>query len=532
MNKISLRIAFLVLGFICVALLVHGVGLQLPRVLKMLTGVSGAVSSSPSPSSDGSQAASAVATTSSAFVTDKVCTGLSSIESSFNSTAIAEGNFIWFNSAIHVDGAGSDAATIFLNDSAITFAANGTNYSLAVPAATISFDPAATAASTSFDAASNRWATIVPGGFSGRAFLSGLAFPVPAGGLPGGISSVTWSAAISTDKPGVTAQWGWGAAVYSIFGTDYNALAVNPVGEGQPSQGARLLSKGESNQSGVGRTDSVGKPASLEAFLTGGAGGDGGSDFTGSFGVMRGVMSAVTPCVAGASSSSRASITLAGNAGTERVAGTERILQPHGIGATKSCAPSTASGGAAIQCSYTIQNLTPDDPVTGLTVTNTIPDPIAPPSECTGTVPSVDPNVPCFLLDPVTGLPTATQVTTLAPMGTIDPGTGIHLDTCGGIIDEAAPSCETSDCHFTDRVFGTGVVIGASASASSGGVVQVLACTPTPTVTGTPPTSTPTNTPTNTPTPTPRIARPPCPNSPCEEHRPPLPPIPTRRPTP
>ena len=43
--------------------------------------------------------------------------------------------------------------------------------------------------------------------------------------------------------------------------------------------------------------DSVGQPASLEAFVTGGAGGDGGSDFTGS--VMRGVMSAVTPCASG-----------------------------------------------------------------------------------------------------------------------------------------------------------------------------------------------------------------------------------------
>ncbi len=495
MNKISLRIAFLVLGCICVALLVQGVGLQLPRVLKMLTAVSGAVSSS-------------------------------SIESSFNSTPIAEGSFIWFNSAIHVDGLGSDAATIFLNDSAITFAANGTNYNLSVPAATISFDPAAAAASTSFDAASNRWATIVPGGLSGRAFLTGLAFPVPAGGLPGGISSVTWSAAISTDKPGVTAQWGWGAAVYISFGTDYNALAVNPVDEGQPSPGARLLTSKESAENGAGRMDSVGKPASLEAFVTGGAGGDGGSDFTGSSGVMRGVMSALTPCAAGASSNSRTTITLASNAGTER------ILQA-GIGSTKSCSPSPASAGAAIQCGYTIHNNTPDDPVTGLAVTNTIPDPLAPPSgECHGTVPSVTPNVPCFLLDPITGFPTATQVTTLQPEGTVDPVTGIHLDTCGGIIDETAPACDTSNCDFTDRVSCTGVVRGLSASASTGGFVQVLACTPTPTVTGTPPTSTPTNTPTNTPTPTPQIARPPCPNSPCEEHRPPLPPIPTRRPSP
>jgi hypothetical protein len=47
---------------------------------------------------------------------------------------------------IRVDGAGSDGATIFLKDSAITFSANGTNYRLAVPAAAISFDPGATAA--------------------------------------------------------------------------------------------------------------------------------------------------------------------------------------------------------------------------------------------------------------------------------------------------------------------------------------------------------------------------------------------------
>jgi len=204
MRRPTRNLLYVVLGFVCVALLVQGVGLQLPRVLKMLTAVSGASFSSPSssPSSVGSEAASAVATVSSVALTDRSCTALNSIESGFNATPIAEGNFIWFNSAIRVNGLGSDPTTVFLNDSTITFAANGTNYNLAVSAAAVTFDPAATAASTSFDVASNRWATIVPGGLSGRAFLSGLAFPVPAGGLPGGISSVTWSASLSTDTPG------------------------------------------------------------------------------------------------------------------------------------------------------------------------------------------------------------------------------------------------------------------------------------------------------------------------------------------
>src|SRR6266540_2437878 len=152
MRKPARNLLYVVLGLICVALLVQGVGLKLPGIMRALTAVSGATL----PSSVGSQAASPGAVMSAAYASEKACTALSSIESSFNSTPIAEGNFIWFNSAIHVDGLGSDAATIFLNDSAITFAANGTNYSLAVPAATITFDPAA-AASTSFDAAGNRW---------------------------------------------------------------------------------------------------------------------------------------------------------------------------------------------------------------------------------------------------------------------------------------------------------------------------------------------------------------------------------------
>jgi len=171
------------------------------------------------------------------------------------------------------------------------------------------------------------------------------------------------------------------------------------------------------------------------------------------------------------------------------------------MGSTKNCLPNPASGGASIQCSYTMNNLDPTDPVTGLSVTNTIPDPLAVvTNECAGTVPGVTPDIPCFLLDPITGLPTGTQVTTLAPLGTIDPVTGIHTDTCGGVINETAPGCETSNCDFTDRVSGTGVDTGVNVSASTGGVVVVLACTPTPTNT---PTNTPTDTPTNTPTGTP-----------------------------
>src|SRR5258706_5656304 len=135
------------------------------------------------------------------------CTELSAIELSFNPTPIAEGSVIWFHSAMSVNGLGSDPATIFLTDATISFTANGTSYRLPVADTRITFDPSVAEATTSFDAASNRFTTIVPSGLSGRAFASGLAFPVPEGGLPEDIGAVTWAASVSTDTPRVRAAW-------------------------------------------------------------------------------------------------------------------------------------------------------------------------------------------------------------------------------------------------------------------------------------------------------------------------------------
>src|SRR5258706_4371325 len=171
------------------------------------------------------------------------CTELSAIELSFHPAPIAEGNVIWFHNAMSVNGLGSDPATIFLADATISFTANGTSYNLPVADTRITFDPSVAEATTSFDAASNRWTTMVPSGLSGRAFASGLAFPVPEGGLPEDIGAVTWSASFSTDTPGVSAEWQWAGAVYTEFSSDYNALGIQPVDRRPSSPGARLRSQ-------------------------------------------------------------------------------------------------------------------------------------------------------------------------------------------------------------------------------------------------------------------------------------------------
>src|SRR5450830_997499 len=396
MKRSSRNVLYVFFGLICVAL-----------VAQMLTAVSGATLSSrssspslspPSSSSSVGAASGGVAMSTSADLSD-TCTAWSSNESSFNPAPIAEGNVIWFNSAIRVNGLGSDPASLFLNDSTITFAADGKIYNLAVPGATITFDPAATAATTSFDDAGNRWKTTVPSGLSGRAFLSGLAFRVPDGGLPGGLSSVTWSAALSTDTHGLTTQWQWGAEVYTKFATDYNALAVKPVDDDLPSQRTSLIA----SQDGAGQNDSVGKPANPDVSLTAGAGGDGSSDFTESPGVARVGTSNVTPCTEGFAqprNNTWTTITLAtrGNAG--------RTTLARGMGSTKSCPSGVLPSGTSFQCTFTMQNLDSGDSITGLAVHNNIPDPLNP--SCPSTVPSST-SVSCL----VGGIP----VTTLSPAG-------------------------------------------------------------------------------------------------------------------
>jgi hypothetical protein len=89
---------------------------------------------------------------------------------------------------------------------------------------------------------------------------------------------VTWSGVFTSDTPGVTLQWQWAAAVYTSFNSDYNALGVKPVDDNHASQ----------YQNG----DHAGTPENYKAFVTAGARGNGGANYTGGY---SGTLS-VTPC--------------------------------------------------------------------------------------------------------------------------------------------------------------------------------------------------------------------------------------------
>jgi hypothetical protein len=153
-----------------------------------------------------------------------------------------------------------------------TFSANGTDYTVSLPPAEITFSPSVTQATLTYNG--TEYVETVPSSFTDNVFLSGIPgpaplFTVPAGGLPGGIKPVSMQ--ISANLPaGVSLQWQWAAAVYSPFPISYwQAQFVKPL------HSTSLDQFHNGNQAGT--------PENVKQYVVGGARGGGGSNFTGSY---------------------------------------------------------------------------------------------------------------------------------------------------------------------------------------------------------------------------------------------------------
>jgi hypothetical protein len=198
------------------------------------------------------------------------------ISSNFNGTALAGGTTLWFSSVLNVKGLPSNSpVTVFVTHASISFTANGVTYHLKVPNSSITFSPSTTLATTDFTSLSSPflgsgWDTQLQSSGLARNDLSqGVSVQVPSSGLPGGIKNVTWQATFSSFTSGLTVNWQWAAADYTEFSTDYNALGVKPVDDNQGSA--------------YKNSDHAGTPEYFKSFVTGGATGGGGSNYTGSY---------------------------------------------------------------------------------------------------------------------------------------------------------------------------------------------------------------------------------------------------------
>jgi hypothetical protein len=190
------------------------------------------------------------------------------ITSNFNGTPIAGGDSVWFTSVFSVQGLGSQPVTVYFSNSSITVTVNGVPQTVPVPDGQITFSPDTTQATTYFDSTS--WITnLQSSGLSGKDFVTAVAVQLPGGGWPGGIQDVSWSGSFTSNTDGLSVKWQWAAAVYTQFGADYNSLGVKPVDDNQGSQ--------------YQNSDHAGTPENFKQFVTGGARGGGGSNYTGSY---------------------------------------------------------------------------------------------------------------------------------------------------------------------------------------------------------------------------------------------------------
>jgi len=199
----------------------------------------------------------------------------STITGNFNGTAINQGDYIWFTGVLTVKGLASSPTTLYVSQASVTFTADGETYTVKVPSSAITFSSATTTATTDYVQLKplflgKGWRTRLQwSGLAGNDLMTAVEFAVPAGGLPGGIKDVAFTATFSSYSTGLTVNWQWAAAVYTSFDTDYNALGVKPVDDNKASQ--------------YQNSDHAGTPENFKSFVTGGADGGGGSNYTGSY---------------------------------------------------------------------------------------------------------------------------------------------------------------------------------------------------------------------------------------------------------
>jgi hypothetical protein len=198
---------------------------------------------------------------------DRATPTVSTVVSNFNGTAIPQNDTVWFNSVAKVSGLTTGTETLFVKNAQVTFTSNGTPYSVGLPDMTLTLTTLATSASTSYD--SNGWHVTAPQSFSGNVFLGGAALPLP-GGLPGGIKNVNWSGNFTSDTSGMSVNWQWAAAVYTTFGSSPGSFGIKTVDDNH-------------KDAAYANSDHAGTPEAFKQYVTGGATGGGGSNYTGSY---------------------------------------------------------------------------------------------------------------------------------------------------------------------------------------------------------------------------------------------------------
>jgi len=244
-----------------------------------------------------------------------------SITSNFNGTAIAPGNYVWFNAHIKLNSPTADGLIIYFTNQEITSPGvpGGVLY---VPDGQIDFSSSANTASTVYSSGGGTgstpdyWTTTVPVSQGGDIFVSSLMYLVTA---PEGTSynNVVWSGCFSSNGVGSGSncafelQWQWSAAVYTSAPQSSTPTATGFYTPSPPTPASTTGTQADGSTSppwvdynslGVTATDTAGlhagTPTAIERNVVGGARGGGGANYTGSW---SGTAQISTACYGGSS---------------------------------------------------------------------------------------------------------------------------------------------------------------------------------------------------------------------------------------
>ncbi len=199
----------------------------------------------------------------------------------FNGQAIAKGSWILFTSITQFPG-NQGAARVEMKDSTIRFSDGLHNYTVNGPDMAFTYDK-----SLRFrfkDVFKNRnpflpgsWTMSAPTNTGGNDFLNDIAWRVRRD-LPGNLKNVTWSAKFYSRSDIQQMHWQWGGAVYTRLSKNYSKLAVKPL---------------DDQKYPPYNNDKAGTPERYKNWVTQGATGGGGNNYTG----VGGPTVNVTPCV-------------------------------------------------------------------------------------------------------------------------------------------------------------------------------------------------------------------------------------------
>lgn len=217
---------------------------------------------------------------------------LACITAKFGCNVISSNNTIWFSSVLNTPSGNKAPFTVRFFDQHIELTIDGTNLVYEVPEAIVTFSNNLPIATTIFS--NGQWVTTAKKpGSQDNTFLSGLGIKLPFdsegcrsrschpsrcydGRWRAGRDddddhdgrrrrheeiSATWCGRFEVSRPDVVLKWAWGAAVYTQFSADYNALGIKPID-------ART-------GSAYGNYDNAGTPECFKQYVIAGARGDG-----------------------------------------------------------------------------------------------------------------------------------------------------------------------------------------------------------------------------------------------------------------